>query len=470
MVSAWSQGDELPSEKIMARLLVVDDEPKALKLLEEYLCDQGHQVRACDSYETASLLLKHEAIDLMVTDVRLPGRSGIELLEFARSLHKDLPCVVITAYASVRDAVRTIRMGATDYLQKPFELEALSVVISKALDDASIRAEHEYLIRETREGETRPVLVGQSPAMRHVRRLIHKVAQTRSSVLILGETGTGKELVAQAIHEQSLTRHRPLIRVNCPGIPAELFESELFGHIKGAFTGATETRKGCFELANRGSIFLDEIAEIPSKLQAKLLRVLEERRIVRVGGSNEILIDLRVIAATNRDLEAMVRQGRFREDLYYRLNVFPIHMPPLKECMEDIEALSLHLLDHLACQCSTTHHGLCNSAIDALFAYSWPGNARELRNVLERALILSGGGKICVEHLLLDCRCGAHAAPVGEAATLRDKVKHYKIQLILAELRRKGWRKKLAAERLGLSQRALSHYIGKYDLEAFRAR
>jgi DNA-binding NtrC family response regulator len=453
----------------MSKLLVVDDEPKALSLLEDHLSASGYRVETASSYEEAVPILEQRAIDLVITDIRLPKRSGTELVELISKTQPGLPCVVITAYGKVADAVRLLRLGVVDYLEKPFDLDALTAVVAKTLEVASLKAEHNYLISHMREDEETPLLVGSSPVMQEARALITRIGKSRSTVLVTGESGTGKELVALAIHEAGSTRKKPLVRVSCPNISAELFESELFGHMKGAFTGAVETRKGKFELANGGTILLDEIAEVPLELQPKLLRVLEERVFCRVGGTDDIRVDLRVIAATNRDLEEMVRQDRFREDLYYRLSVFPIHLPPLRERLEDIDELAPHLLVHLSRAFSVACPSISQDALGKLKAYPWPGNVRELRNVLERALLLSAGRGIDEQHLVLHRVCKLAEAPSDPAAgSLADRLNLYKLRVLVETLRATGWSKKEAAERLGLTQRAMSHYVAKYDLDRYR--
>jgi two-component system NtrC family response regulator len=453
----------------MAKLLIVEDEPKALRLLAEHLENEGFQISAVSSYEEAIPILEHQAIDLVITDLRLPGRPGSDLVEWISNTQPGLPSIVVTAYGTVADAVRLMRLGVVDYLEKPFDLDALTAVVAKTLEIVSIKAEHSYLISHVREQEEQPHLVGSSQGMQHVRALISRVAVSRSTVLVTGESGTGKELVALAIHDAASERKKPLIRVNCPNISAQLFESELFGYMKGAFTGANETRKGKFELAGSGTILLDEIAEIPLEMQPKLLRVLEERTFCRVGGTDEINVDVRVVAATNRDLQEMVQRGRFREDLYYRLSVFPIHLPPLRERLGDIDELVPHLLGHLSAACCVPRPSVSESALAKLKSYSWPGNVRELRNVLERALLLCGGRRIDDSHLTLERVCRfAEPSVAQETGPLADRVNRFKTQVIVEALRRTNWSKKNAAQILGLTQRAMSHYVVKYDLDRYR--
>ncbi len=452
----------------MSKILVVDDEPKSVRLLRLRLEEMGHLLLEAGSVAEASKVLAHELVDLMITDVRLPDGSGIELVGRAREQQSSLPIIVITAYGDIRDAVEAMRRGAAEYVTKPFELEAMALLAERVLESASIRAEHSYLVSEMLEGEREVTLTGQSPAMDRVRQLVQKVAATRSTVLLLGESGTGKGLVAQAIHTSSTSRARPLVKVNCPGIPAQLFESELFGHMKGSFTSAHESRKGKFELAGKGNIMLDEISEIPLELQPKLLQVLEDRCFTRIGGSAEVKVEARVIAATNRDLKAMVDGGQFRKDLYYRLNVFLIELPPLRERKQDIPETAMHLLTHVAASCGLWAEGISDEAMGSLTAYHWPGNVRELRNILERALVLAGGGMVDNEHLPIEIQEPEIGISTG-ADTFRGQVEQFKRRVLVEALMASGWSKKDAALGLGLSQRALSHYVAKYDLDHYRS-
>jgi len=451
----------------MSKILVVDDEPKGVKLLTIRLEEAGHVLVGADSVAQAKTRLDRELFDLLISDVRLPDGSGLDLLDHAKQANASLPVIIITAFGSIRDAVYAMQLGATEYVVKPFELEAMAMLVERTLEAARIRDEHSYLLHTLREGESQADIVGHSPQMQQVRSLIAKVAATRSNVLLLGESGTGKELVASAIHTASTSRQQPLVKVNCPGIPAQLFESELFGHMKGAFTGAYESRKGKFELAGNGNILLDEVSEIPPELQAKLLRVLEERTFTRVGGTAEVAVEARVVAASNRDIKGMVEQGNFRADLYYRLNVFPIHLPSLRERKGDIPDTALHLLCHVGSACGLKAEGVTEEAMQALMAYDWPGNVRELRNILERALVLAGGGMVDVDHLPIELQ--RREGDTGGGMAFHEQVDTYKRGLLLDALRATGWSKKTAAERLGLTQRAFSHYVVKYDLDSDKA-
>ncbi len=451
----------------MSKILIVEDEPKGMKLLRLRLEEAGHQVRGTGAYSGARELLDSELLDLMITDVRLPDGNGIELAGEAINLQADLPVIVITAYGAISDAVRAMKLGAMEYVQKPFELEAMALLVERALEQRRVCDEHAYLIDQTLEGEREVDLVGRSQAMADIRESIAKVAASRSTVLLQGESGTGKELVAQAIHQASREREQPLIKVNCPGIPAQLFESELFGHMKGSFTGAFESRRGKFELAGGGNILLDEVSEIPMELQSKLLRVLENRRFTRVGGTSEIEVKARVIAATNRNLKRLVREGRFRGDLYFRLNVFPVELPSLRDRREDVEPTALHLLSHVSHNCGLIARGISAEAVSALIGYDWPGNVRELRNVLERALVLAGGGIIEIEHLPWEIQERRDAAEHGPE-TFGARVEAFKKTILLEALEKNQWRKKDAAKQLGLSQRALSHHVAKLNLDDYR--
>ncbi len=449
----------------MSKILVVDDEPKSVKLLRLRLEEMGHQLSSAGALEEAKHKLSSELFDLLITDVRLPDGLGTELVTFGKNQNSSMPVIVITAYGTIQDAVEAMQAGAADFVQKPFELEAMAMLVKRALDSARIRDEHSYLMDQMFAGDKEVILVGSSAPMQQVRELVDKVAVSRSIVLLSGESGTGKELVAQAIHSHSTQRDHPLIKVNCPGIPAQLFESELFGHMKGSFTGAFETRKGKFELAGKGNILLDEISEIPLELQSKLLRVIEDRNFNRVGGTAEIRVEARIIAATNRDLAKMVQEGQFRDDLFYRLNVFPIELPPLRVRKGDIAETALHLLRRIGPACGLDAHEISDEAQAALKGYHWPGNVRELRNVLERAMVIAGGGTIEIDHLPLEIQ---EVTAIAAGDGFASQVDAYKKSLLIDTLRSTGWSKKNAAQSLGLSQRALSHYVTKFQLDDHR--
>jgi DNA-binding NtrC family response regulator len=454
----------------MNRVLVVDDEVKLLRLIAMLFEEHGYSVQTATQAEDAEELLSRKVFDLLITDVRLPRRSGIDLMRAAHSAQPDMAVIVMTAYATVSGAVDAMRLGAFHYLQKPFELDALLLLGETALEARRLRSDNAYLRSQERSAQPGRRLVAESPAMESILQQVKKVADTPSSVLILGESGVGKELVAETLHNLSARRGRPLVRVNCPAIPRDLIESELFGHAKGAFTGASAPRKGKFEIADGGTLFLDEIGDLPLEQQGKLLHVLENFSFSRVGSAAEIAVDVRILAATNRDLAAAVEQGAFRSDLFYRLNVFPIHLPPLRDRPEDIPGLTDELLQKLALQLGRPVLRVSEEVVGVLAGHSWPGNVRELRNVLERAAVLTGGDLIGVQDLPAELTApGCPACREAPSTTsLNEAVEEFKVRSIVATLRACGWKKKDAAARLGLSPRALSHYIQRHDIERFR--
>jgi len=451
----------------MKRLVVVDDETKLLRLIASLFEDHGWRVRTATRAEEAEQLLRAGSYDVLVTDVRLPRRSGIELLKLAHSIQPDLQVVVISAYGTVSGAVEAMRLGAFDYLLKPFELEGLLLIAERALEARRLLQENLYLREEKSSARPGHRLVADSPSMRAAVTLMDRVADTDTTVLLLGESGVGKELVAQRLHERSARSGGPFVRVNCPAIPRDLVESELFGHVRGAFTGAESARKGKFEIANGGTLFLDEIGDLPPDQQSKLLHVLESQQFSRVGSSREIEVDVRILAATNQDLEDKVRAGTFREDLFYRLNVFPVRIPPLRERSEDLPGLVDEMLARLGHRLGRPGLRLADGQLPVLQSYSWPGNVRELRNVLERAAVLSPGPEIGLVHLPAEIRS---PCPPGEAPceSLSDSVDRYKEQVLLSALRACNWQKSKAAARLGISARAMSHYVQRFDLDRHR--
>src|SRR5216684_1652991 len=374
-------------------ILLVDDEEKILKALGRALRDAGHQIVETTNPKQALRLLGERTFDLLVVDNMMPEKSGLDLIrEYVASSPDDrAQIVMMTAHATVESAIEAMKLGALDYLQKPFEIDELLVVVRRALAHQRLRTEHRYLLSERDEEFNHYGIVGRSRVMEEVIRLAELVAETKSTVLITGETGTGKELVARAIHDRSAQRDMPLIKVNCAAIPETLLESELFGHVRGAFTGATTTKKGKFALGDGGTIFLDEIGTMSPALQSKLLRVLQEREFEPLGSERTEKVDLRVIAATNRDLRQMVADGKFQEDVFYRLNVIPIEIPPLRDRRDDIPALVEHFVQKHAQRIGRRIDRLDDGVHAALQQYDWPGNVRELENTIERAVVLSTG-------------------------------------------------------------------------------
>ena len=449
-------------------ILIADDEERILKALARALREDGHDVVEASGGRAAQRLLAERGFDVLVIDNIMPDLIGLDLIREITQ-HGSAPerpqIVLMTAHATVESAIEAMKLGALDYLQKPFEIDELLVVVRRAVELQRLRNQHRYLLSERDEEFDHYGIVGRSRAMQDVIQTLERVAETKSTVLITGETGTGKELVARAIHDRSAQRGMPLIKVNCAAIPETLLESELFGHVRGAFTGATANKKGKFALADGGSILLDEIAMLGQPLQAKLLRVIQEREFEPLGSERAQKVDVRVIAATNRDLDKMVAEGRFQEDLFYRLHVIPIRIPPLRERREDIAVLAEHFVRKHAQRTGRAVEGLHESAAALLERYDWPGNVRELENTIERAVVLSHGAVIGA-----DAISGLRAASVPAAAPglpsmrLHQNLEWVERETIRRALDAAGGVKKDAAERLGISQRALSHYLLKHRL------
>ncbi len=382
-----------------ARILFIDDEPGSRESLTLLFKREGYHVDAVSAGEEALSLLTKKSYDVIITDLFLPGVSGIDILK--RVKEQSLPCnvILITGNASAETAVRAMKEGAFDYITKPLNFEKLKVLVAKAIEKSQLVAENLYLRQQLRGKYKFDNIIGNSPAIQPVFTRMEKILVTDSTVLILGESGTGKELVARAIHYNGLRKDKPFIAINCGAIPAELLESELFGHMRGSFTGAVADKPGKFELANKGTIFLDEIGTMPLQLQMKLLRVLQEQELERVGSTSRTKLDVRVISATNADLEERVRRNDFREDLYYRLNVIPIHLPPLRERREDIPLLAKHFLKKICTEMRRPVLEITQAAVKAMEGYKWPGNVREMENVIERAVALTDSEVIDIQDL-----------------------------------------------------------------------
>jgi two-component system response regulator PilR (NtrC family) len=466
---------ESATTKEVARILVVDDERSMRELLAIVLRREGHEVFLAENGRSALALLEREPIDLLISDIKMPDMSGVELLRAAKGADQDLVGIMITAFASTATAVEALRMGAYDYLSKPFDVEELKIVVRDALERRRLRQENGLLKRALRSSQQFASIIGRSPVMLDLFRLVETIAPTNSTVLITGESGTGKELVARAIHAHSVRRERPFVAVNCGAVTETLLESELFGHVRGAFTGAAVNKKGLLEAADKGTVFLDEIGEMSPMMQVKLLRVLQERRFRRVGGTEEIDADLRIITATNRDLARMVADGRFREDLYYRINVIPVHLPPLRERREDIPLLAEHFVEKFSRQMGKAIGGISGDALKALEEYSWPGNIRELENAMERAVALERSPTILPESLPAQVHTGV-LAPAAALGPLREPlpeggfdlerhVQEIEREYIAEALRRAGGVKVRAAELVGMSFRSFRYYTKKYHLD-----
>jgi two-component system response regulator GlrR len=376
------------------RILIVEDDQIFLKPLQRTLEVEGYDVMVVPSGEDALDALKKEDVDLVLTDKRLPGIDGVDVVRRIKADHSDLAVVVMTAYGTIESAVDAMRLGAADYLVKPFETAEVLMVVRHAIEFHELRAASRASLRRNQEQFTLRNVLARSEAMREVFELLHSVAELDTTVLIHGETGVGKELLARSIHFSGPRRDKPFVAVNCAAIPAELFESELFGFRKGAFTSASETRRGFFQMANEGTLLLDEVGEMPLALQSKLLRAIEERRVTPIGADRAVEIDVRFIATTNKDLPAEVERGAFRRDLFYRLSVMPIRVPPLRERVRDIPLLAHHFLELSGRRAKKPVRAIAASAMDALCRYAWPGNVRELANVIERAVIVAKGDTI----------------------------------------------------------------------------
>jgi len=447
-------------------ILLVDDEPKILRALQRPLEAEGLEVTVTESPRGALRLLAERPFDVLIVDNLMPELSGLDLVRevVGAAAEGDRPQILMmTAHATVESAIEAMKLGALDYLQKPFEIDEFLVVVGRAIEHGRLRRHHDYLITERDEQFDHYGIVGRSRAILEVVQTARRVAQSRSTVLITGETGTGKELVARAIHHWSAQRDMPLVRVNCAALPETLIESELFGHVRGAFTGALTNKKGRFALADGGTIFLDEIGVIAPSAQVKLLRVLQEREFEPLGSERTIRVDVRVIAASNRDLRQLMSEGKFQEDLFYRLNVIPIAMPPLRARPEDIAPLVEHFVQRHAARAGKPVEGIAPEAMALLVNASWPGNVRELENTVERAVVLA------LDHVLQprDIHIvGGVAAPAGAGSlNLKQNLDWMERDTVRRALDAAGGVKKDAAETMGISQRALSYYLAKHRLE-----
>ena len=456
-------------------MLVVDDEELYRRALERILARVGHQVSTARDAAEALALVSSQPIDLVLCDVKMPGINGLELVRQVHELEPDLPCIVITGYGSAEHSVEALRAGAFWYLEKPFDQGNLDVVrrlVEQAIEHGRLKAENRLLQSQLRSLYRFENIVGTSTALRRVLETVEKVADSDSTVLITGESGTGKELIARALHFNSRRADRMFVTVNCGAIPEELLESELFGHVRGAFTNAIAHREGRFAVANGGTIFLDEIGDMSSSLQVKLLRVLQDRTFEPVGSSKTVKVNVRVIAATNQDLEQAIRERRFREDLFYRLNVIPIETPALRERREDIPLLVHHFLAVMNQEKGKRVDGLSPRALEMLCEYDWPGNVRELENLVERLVILRGEGTIDVDELPGSLRRAAERPPVAAPRVpaagipFNEVVDRFETDLILQALERTQWNKNRAAQLLGLNRTTLLEKMKKKGLDA----
>lgn len=445
----------------MKSILVIDDEELLLKALDRFLKGQGYEVFSFSQWERGENLVRERPIDLLLVDLMLPNISGIEVFRRLREIRPNLICIVMTGFGTIPSAIEAIRTGAYHYVTKPFDLDDAGSLIAKALEHAQLKEENRSLRRQLQTRFGLENIIGQSPRMKEVFSLVEKIADTESTVLIEGESGTGKELLAKAIHCRSRRRDFPFVPVNCAAIPEGLLESELFGHVRGAFTGAVTTQAGSFETAHQGTIFLDEIGDMSSKLQVKLLRVLQERCFEPVGSHKAKEADIRVVAATNQDLEKAVSENRFREDLFYRLNVIPVVLPPLRKRMEDLPILIDHFLKKYNRQNQKDLAGFSEEALVRLRHHAWPGNVRELENLVERLVVMKGSGMVVPDDLPENLRSGS-TAPFAEevpfpeeGVSFHDLVESFELNLIRKALLKSEGNKNQAAQILHLNRTTL---------------
>ncbi|HSZ60207.1 MAG TPA: sigma-54 dependent transcriptional regulator [Terriglobales bacterium] len=451
----------------MATILIIEDEAKMRRLLELNLGDDGFKTLSAGDAESGLKLLASEPVHLVLTDLKLPGMNGLEFLQAAKQIDSAMPIVVMTAFGSVETAVEAMKAGATDYVLKPFSLAEMRMVVHKELDNSRLREENRSLREALGQKYSHPNIVAVSRKMQEVLATVERVAPTNSTVLLGGESGVGKDLIARAIHEKSRRASGPFIKINSTAIPENLLESELFGYEKGAFTGAATSKPGKFELADKGTLFLDEIGDVPAATQVKLLRVLQEREFERLGGTKTIKVDVRLLAATNRDLRAALEDGTFREDLYYRLNVVPIDIPPLREHKEDIPGLANLFLARFAKDSGREEKlkGISSAAMQILVGHYWPGNVRELQNVIERACALAASGQLEASDIQLD-------SPRNRAGAASDRflpdgmtLDQWEDEMIREALKRAGGNKSQAARLLGLSRNALRYRLSKIGID-----
>jgi Nif-specific regulatory protein len=453
------------------KILLIDDSPDILTHLSEYLKNEGYEVEASTDGEKAISMIERKCYDIILTDLMMPNIDGMEVLKYVTQHSRESICMILTGYGTIKNAVEAVKLGAFDYLTKPIKMDEILITLKRALEFRDLKRENQNLRNQLKKKYKFENIIGDSEKMHQIFETIEKVADTDSTILILGESGTGKELIAKAIHYNSYRREGPFIPVNCAAIPSELLESELFGHEKGAFTNAIRTRIGRFELANGGTVFLDEIGDMSPNLQSKLLRVLQERQFERIGGVKTVKVDIRIIAATHEDLKVAVEQGKFRQDLYYRLNVIPIQVPPLRERKSDIPLLVHHFLNHFNRSKKRKIQGINNEALNRFLEYYWPGNVRELENIIERIVILTNNDSITVQDLpeKIQTLSRDEQAPLfeipEEGISLDNALNEFEKKLILQALNKTGWIKNKAAQLLNLNRTTLIEKIKRQNLQ-----
>ncbi len=452
----------------MEKILVIDDEKSILDLLSVVFTKEGYAVKTALSAVKAFELIEKENFALIITDIKLPEKSGMDILKFVKEKKPGIPVVMITAFGTIKQTVEAFKMGASDYVVKPFDVEELKIIVAKGLEKERLKVENIRLKGELKEKHSLKNMIGESRALSEIASLIEKISTVDSTVLITGESGTGKEVAARAIHYYSPRREKPFVSINCGALPENLLESELFGHVKGAFTGAVAHKKGMFEVAEKGTILLDEIGEITPMTQVKLLRALEDRKVRRVGGTVEILLEGRIIASTNQNLESRIREGLFREDLFYRLNVISFEMPPLRHRREDIRPLATHFLQKCCDKMGKKLKRLTPGVINAMESYHWPGNVRELENVIERVVAIEDRETItqeCLPDTLFSTRNRPDTQNLLKPGfNLNDALDEISRSFVQEALLVSGGKLKETAEFLGINYRSLRYLLDKFDL------
>jgi two-component system response regulator PilR (NtrC family) len=457
----------------MDTIVIIDDEKSLLDLLTVVFKKEGYEVKTASSAAGGFEILAKEEIDLVVTDIKMPGADGMDILRYARENLPDLPVILITAYGSIAQAVEALKAGALDYVVKPFDVEELKIIVGRGLASRRLKQENILLKRDLKDRYGFEQMIGKSRPMQDIYTLIEKVGSTDSTVLITGESGTGKEMAARAVHLQGARREHPFVSINCAALPENLLESELFGHVRGSFTGAVSDKKGMFELAQRGTLFLDEVGETSPWTQVKLLRALQERKVRRVGGADEIPVDVRIIAATNQDLKKRIQEGKFREELYYRLNVISVDMPPLRKRVEDIPLLISHFLQKYCEKMDKRPKRFTPEVVGLLESYPWPGNIRELENVIERIVAIEDRETVtasCLPQEILSPQKKRLETQelFGPGFSLNRHLDEITKKYIQEALALSGGSLQKAAPLLGLSYRTIRYLIGKYDLNQVR--
>jgi two-component system NtrC family response regulator len=450
-------------------ILIVDDEEAQRNILKGYLEKKGYKIYSASSGSEGIKAVQNYMIDIVLSDYKMPDKTGLEVLEQVKKINPEISFVILTAYGTIENAVKAMRLGAFDYISKPVDLDELDLLLEKIIENKNLKSEILFLKNQLKEKFKIDSFISHSPQMEEVLSVASRAADSKATVLITGESGTGKEVLAKSIHYVSPRKDKPFIAVNIPALPETLLESELFGHEKGAFTGADKSKKGRFELADTGTIFLDEIGDIPLNLQVKLLRVLQEHQIERLGSIENINIDVRIIAATHQNLEQKIKDGTFREDLYYRLNIVSLHIPPLRERKEDIIPLVDYFVEKYSKENGKEKLTLSKEAVDLLLKYNFPGNVRELENVIERAVVLCRGEAITVNDLpnVVKGFKAEKEIPAQEEGTLIDQVEALEKKLIFDALSKSNGNQSLAGRILGLTERNLRYKMQKYDIKKF---